>query len=82
MHDFADGFDVTTYSRMGVAPIEEGLDHLTLIDVAVPLACTARGADGLPATASADDATRPVVTSDTNAAAQSIPWRQIRRFID
>jgi hypothetical protein len=69
VQDFADGFDVTTYPRIGVAPVEAGLDHFTLIAVAMPLACTARGADGLPVAAPADDATSPVATSDTNAAA-------------
>jgi hypothetical protein len=38
VQDFADGFEVTTYSRMGVAPLDAGRDHFTLIDVAMPLA--------------------------------------------
>jgi hypothetical protein len=53
---------------MGVAPVEAGLDHFTVIDVAVPLACTARGADGLPAAAPADDVTKPAANSDINTA--------------
>jgi hypothetical protein len=69
VHDFADGFDVTTYSRIREAPTEAGLTHLTLIDVAVPLARTPRGAEGLPAAAPADVATRLDVKSDTSAAA-------------
>jgi hypothetical protein len=82
VQDFADGFDVTTYSRMGVAPLDAGRDHFTLIDVAIPLAWTDRGADGLRVTAPTGDATRPVATSDTSAAANTTPWRQTRRFIN
>jgi hypothetical protein len=67
--DFDDGREVTTYSRMAEAPLEAGLAHDTLIDVAVPLACTARGAEGAPAAAPADDATSTEDRSDASATA-------------
>jgi hypothetical protein len=68
-HDFEDGRAVTTYSRMADAPLEAGLSHFTLMDVAVPPACTARGAEGPPAAAPADVATSNVVKSDASATA-------------
>jgi hypothetical protein len=68
-HDFEDGRDVTTYSRMADAPLEAGLAHFTLIDVAVPLARTARGAEGPPTAALAGDATSADVKSPASAAA-------------
>ncbi|MGC2175500.1 MAG: hypothetical protein WA614_08565 [Acidimicrobiales bacterium] len=67
---------------MADAPLEAGLAHFTLIDVAVPLARTARGAEGPPAVALAGDVKSADVKSPANAAAQKAQWRHAVRSMD
>jgi hypothetical protein len=66
---------------MADAPLDAGFDHFTVIEVAVPLACTARGADGPPATAPADDTSSVDINSDASATARKFLWRQTFRFM-